>query len=202
MSTSSNDMTTIVYSDSNKYNAATTSDKGSTNLQKVNPYGMNGYKLVGANSGLKISKMTKLGVQAPPGTKFIINGDKNIVMGRTGVYELDEDFEVTELVFIRPRKFKLDENSTDTALKEGIEALRTARENFEQAISEITAEPDTADYWKEYNTCYVDYMREYQNAYAQFLQGVNGIYTYPNPDDTDADENFDELENIIIDFLY
>jgi hypothetical protein len=45
-------------------------------------------------------------------------------------------------------------------------------------------------------------MREYQGAYAQFLQGVNGIYRLPNPDVPDSDENFEELENIIIDFLY
>lgn len=163
---------------------------------------MSGYKkLVDKTDGL-VTQITKLGIQAPPGTKFTINNDKNLIMGRTGVYELDEDFKVNELHFERPKKFQLDENQTNTALENGIAALQQARDNFDQAVSEITAEEGTADYWKEYNTCYVNYMREYQGAYAQFLQGVNGIYRLPNPDVPDSDENFEELENIIIDFLY
>lgn len=205
MSTNGKNKMEIVYSDSKAYNAecsVNANEGASSSYSKVNLYGLNGYILVGDNSSLGIPKMTKIGVQAPPGTRFIINGDKEIMMGRTGVYELDEDFEVTQLVFVRPKKYVLDENNTNFALNNGIEALSTAKKNFEEAVSKITAEPDTADYWKEYNSCYIDYMREYQNAYAQFLQGVNGIYKLPNSEDPNSDENFEELENIIIDFLF
>jgi hypothetical protein len=84
---------------------------------------MSGYKkLVDKTNGL-VTQMTKLGIQAPPGTKFTINNDKNLIMGRTGVYELDEGFKVDELHFERPKKFQLDENQTNTALENGIAAL-------------------------------------------------------------------------------
>lgn len=133
---------------------------------------------------------------------MMINGDKEIMVGRTGIYELDENFTVTELGFIRPRKYELSVGQTQDALNNGMTQLETAKKNFDAAVAAITAEEGTAEYWKQYNTCYSDYRREYQTAYALFLQGVNGIYIRPNENDADADENFEELENIIIDFLY
>ena len=42
--------------------------------------------------------VTKLGIQAPPGTIASING-KPILIGRTGIYELDEDIKIESLSF-------------------------------------------------------------------------------------------------------
>ena len=38
----------------------------------------------------------KLGIQAPPGTQWEINS-KQILIGRTGIYELDDDIEINTL---------------------------------------------------------------------------------------------------------
>lgn len=42
--------------------------------------------------------LVKLGIQAPVGTKFVINGE-NIRIGATGIYELDYTVNVKELYF-------------------------------------------------------------------------------------------------------
>lgn len=43
--------------------------------------------------------LVKLGIQAPVGTKFIINGE-TIRIGTTGIYELDYTVNVKELYFL------------------------------------------------------------------------------------------------------
>lgn len=43
--------------------------------------------------------LVKLGIQAPIGTKFVINGE-NIRIGATGIYELDYTVNIKELYFI------------------------------------------------------------------------------------------------------
>ena len=43
-------------------------------------------------------KWIKLGIQAPPGSEWEIN-DKKILIGRTGIYELDDDIVVTSLKY-------------------------------------------------------------------------------------------------------
>lgn len=42
--------------------------------------------------------ITKLGIQAPPGTMLSIN-NKPILIGRTGIYELDDDITIDSLQF-------------------------------------------------------------------------------------------------------
>ena len=48
------------------------------------------------------AKVTKLGVQAPPHTKMVIDG-RDIQVGNTGIYELDDD------IIIEKIKFKTDQ---------------------------------------------------------------------------------------------
>ena len=43
--------------------------------------------------------LVKLGIQAPVGTKFIINGE-TIRIGATGIYELDYTVNIKELYFL------------------------------------------------------------------------------------------------------
>jgi hypothetical protein len=58
------------------------------------------------------------------------------------------------------------------------------------------------DYWQEYNTIYDEYETSYEVALAKFNSGLNGIYKLPNPDNPDAAENYQDLVNVIIDFIY
>lgn len=44
------------------------------------------------------AKVTKLGVQAPPHTKMVIDG-RNIQVGNTGIYELDDDITISAIKF-------------------------------------------------------------------------------------------------------
>jgi len=45
------------------------------------------------------AQVTKLGVQAPPHTKMIIDG-RNIQVGNTGIYELDDDIIIEKIKFV------------------------------------------------------------------------------------------------------
>ena len=45
-------------------------------------------------------QIVKLGIQAPAGTVVVLNDNKNIVIGRSGIYELnDDDIIITSVVF-------------------------------------------------------------------------------------------------------
>ena len=90
MSTSNSNITQILYSNSINKNAdcsVAINSSASSNYKKIDIYDEN---LIGKSSLIGVEKIKKLGVQAPAGTKFIINGDKEIMVGRTGIYELDD----------------------------------------------------------------------------------------------------------------
>lgn len=57
-------------------------------------------------------------------------------------------------------------------------------------------------YWDAYNNIQTAYIEAYQTALSLYNQGVNGIYVLPNPDNVDAPENYQDLYNVIIDFIY
>ena len=46
------------------------------------------------------------------------------------------------------------------------------------------------------------YNKEYQTALSLYNMGLNGVYTLPNSSDENAEENYEVLYNIIIDFIY
>lgn len=54
---------------------------------------------------LGLTKITKLGVQAPWRTKMIID-NKTIVVGATGIYELPEGIEISSLSFVNSAELK------------------------------------------------------------------------------------------------
>ena len=68
-------------------------------------------------------QFSKVGIQAPPGTKLVMNTNKNIMIGRTGVYELDEDIAITGLYFLRPKNYILDTETTEKNLSDGKKKL-------------------------------------------------------------------------------
>lgn len=150
------------------------------------------------------SGFIKLGVQAEPGTRVILNKNKVILIGKTGIYELD-DILITDMQFDRPKKYELKEQETQTALAEGMEGMGQAEEARDAALAALTLEEPTLsdeDYWKKYTKIQETYDAAYQKALVQFNTGLNGVYGPPNPAEPNAPENFDELYNIIVDFIY
>lgn len=159
------------------------------------------------------SQFNKVGVQAPAGTKIVMNESKTIVVGRTGIYELDDDIAITNMYFIRPRKYEKDEEASQQAIEQGTEGMQAAdkkrADDLEQFYKEnpVMPDPDTDPegyraYWDSYNNIQTTYIEAYQTALSLYNQGVNGIYVLPNPDNIDAPENYQDLYNVIIDFIY
>lgn len=159
------------------------------------------------------SQFNKVGVQAPAGTKIVMNESKTIMVGRTGIYELDDDIAITNMYFIRPRKYEKDEEASQQAIEQGTEGMQAAdkkrADDLEQFYKEnpVMPDPDTDPegyraYWDSYNNIQTTYIEAYQTALSLYNQGVNGIYVLHNPDNIDAPENYQDLYNVIIDFIY
>lgn len=159
------------------------------------------------------SQFNKVGVQAPAGTKIVMNESKTIMVGRTGIYELDDDIAITNMYFIRPRKYEKDEEASQQAIEQGTEGMQAAdkkrADDLEQFYKEnpVMPDPDTDPegyraYWDSYNNIQTTYIEAYQTALSLYNYGVNGIYVLPNPDNIDAPENYQDLYNVIIDFIY
>lgn len=159
------------------------------------------------------SQFNKVGVQAPAGTKIVMNESKTIMVGRTGIYELDDDIAITNMYFIRPRKYEKDEEASQQAIEQGTEGMQAAdkkrADDLEQFYKENPVMPDSDTdpegyraYWDSYNNIQTTYIEAYQTALSLYNQGVNGIYVLPNPDNIDAPENYQDLYNVIIDFIY
>lgn len=159
------------------------------------------------------SQFNKVGVQAPAGTKIVMNESKTIMVGRTGIYELDDDIAITNMYFIRPRKYEKDEEASQQAIEQGTEGMQAEDKkranDLEQFYKEnpVMPDPDTDPegyraYWDSYNNIQTTYIEAYQAALSLYNQGVNGIYVLPNPDNIDAPENYQDLYNVIIDFIY
>ena len=72
------------------------------------------------------SQFNKVGVQAPAGTKIVMNESKTIMVGRTGIYELDDDIAITNMYFIRPRKYEKDEEASQQAIEQGTAGMQAA----------------------------------------------------------------------------
>lgn len=154
------------------------------------------------------NQFIKLGVQAPPGTRMVLNDIKTIMIGQTGMYELDDNVPITSLYFVRPRKYELKQDLTDAALQGGTDAMRAAEKKRENAMKKLGAEPSKSniegfkEYWRNYSQIQTVYIKEYNAGYTQFLSGTAGIYQIPNPNNIKAPENYNDLYNVIIDFIY
>lgn len=144
-------------------------------------------------------QFTKLGIQAPPGTRVILNTNKTILIGQSGIYELDDDIVITSLQFTRPRKYIKDQGRTETELNFGIEAMEEAIKARDAALAELEAKKDemtTVEYWTEFTQIQSEYDTAYQAALEHFNNGLNGIYKL------DEENPYQDLYNIIIDFTY
>lgn len=163
-------------------------------------------------SQFKKGNFNKLGIQAPPGTKFYINSSTSpIMIGRTGIYELDEDINVSSLKFEAPKNYELNESKTQEHLVEGINQTKAAKAFYDNYMTKIAGLPGnkdsqgyTAQYWKDYNVIYkggtlsnnenieTGYSAQMEGAYSSMIQGINGVYDV---------KGVKEINNVIIDFL-
>lgn len=169
------------------------------------------------------ARFTRLGIQAPPGTKVVLNRTHSVIIGRTGVYELEAD--VTHMYFVKMRKYERDEEAILKAKYDGSKMMHDAEV---ARIANMNALPWTEDFpanensWENWQSRSGDKSEDYWNKYisyeSQFIDGENrdgyeaglalyqkgrnGIYKLPNPQDEDAEENFVDLRNVVIDFIY
>lgn len=154
------------------------------------------------------TQFTKVGIQAKPGTIVVMNDMKTIMIGQSGIYELDGDITITSLYFKRPPKYTKDVDSSNAAIDEGIAKIKAAEEKQSKALAALGPEPNKTDeiafksYWDRYNTIQTTFIQEYSEGLNLFQTGNNGIYRLPNPDNIQAPENYDDLYDVIIDFIY
>ena len=159
------------------------------------------------------SQFNKVGIQASPGTQIVMNNAKTIMVGRTGIYELDDDIAITAMYFVRPRKYKKDEEASAEAIEQGVAGMQAAEDARERALEQFYVDnpviPDRETdpegyqaYWDAYNNIQMTYIAAYQEALNLYNSGINGIYVLPNPGDVNAPENYQDLYNVIIDFIY
>lgn len=159
------------------------------------------------------SQFNKVGIQASPGTQIVMNNAKTIMVGRTGIYELDDDIAITAMYFVRPRKYEKDEEASAEAIEQGVARMQAAEEARERALEQFYVDnpviPDRETdpegyqaYWDAYNNIQMTYIAAYQEALNLYNSGINGIYVLPNPGDVNAPENYQDLYNVIIDFIY
>lgn len=152
-------------------------------------------------SASSAKQFTKVGIQAPPGAQVVMNASKTIMIGRTGIYELDEDIVITSMKFVRPTVYIKDEKESESKKQEGEKIIKEAKAALEAAIAALGEEPTdpTSDayktYWNGYNEANETYITAFQKGSVILNQGLNGVY---KEDKT----VIGELDNVIVDFIY
>lgn len=129
----------------------------------------------------------KVGIQAPPGTKFILN-NKEFIIGPSGIYELSNVI-INQLYFLPLNKYKIDTNNTNTNLNEGKEIMQDALANYRSQTLRLTLDSqENIDLYKQITE---EYITLYETGYNQYQVGLNGIY---------EQDGFQIQKNIIIDY--
>lgn len=146
------------------------------------------------------SGYTKVGIQAPPGTRAVLNTTKTILIGRTGIYELEEDILISSLYFIKPKNYILDTDATQRALDNGIAGFSAAEANRSSRLADLSRQLSTGaitqdQYWKLYTEVQAEYDEAYAQALSEYNLGINGVYKL-DENQIDAD-----LYNIIVDYV-
>lgn len=205
VSTKQGDLSELVYSavyqnNLNDSTETTTNDETDYENKKIDIFGVNILK--GFNN------VKKIGIQAPPGTKFTFNKATTqdtgewIMVGRTGIYELNDDIVINYLRFQRPQNYIVNKELSQQLQATGTGIMKVARDIFLQKINELEKTlgqaPDRteagSEYWTEYNNAHQNYITQYKSGLGIYLKGKAGVYV---PDPTIVD-----LYNIIIDFTY
>lgn len=162
-------------------------------------------------SQLDISEVTQLGVSAPAGTKMILNGNKNIIIGRTGIYELGDNIQITSISFVRPVKYIRDDSASQSAIEQGTAAMAAANETRQEALTQLSASyptiPNIGDegyeeYQAAYNQIQDTYVTSYKTAHELYTRGINGIYTLVNTSNPQSEENFGDIQDLYVLYTY
>lgn len=135
----------------------------------------------------------KLGIQAPPGTLVILNDSKNIVIGKTGIYELDEDITIFSLKFIPQKIYRKDEEKTLESLNAGLMGMQEA-ENARNAALVNAANLTEEEYNTQYQIIQETFLSSYEESLKLYNLGVNGVYIF--------EDEYELLHDVIIDFIY
>lgn len=205
VSTKQGDLSELIYSavyqnNLNDSTETTTNDEIDYENKKIDIFGANILK--GFNN------VKKIGIQAPPGTKFTFNKATTqdtgewIMVGRTGIYELNDDIVINYLRFQRPQNYIINKELSQQLQATGTGIMKVARDTFLQKINDLEKTlgqaPDRteagSEYWTEYNNAHQNYITQYKSGLGIYLKGKAGVYV---PDPTIVD-----LYNIIIDFTY
>ncbi|MDE6284863.1 MAG: hypothetical protein K2M17_03880 [Bacilli bacterium] len=153
-----------------------------------NPERINIFNDVLSQTG--IASIKKLGIQAPPGTICYIN-DQEIMIGRSGMYELDEVIIVSSLYFVKKQIFILDSAATADQLASSKERMDYLEERRQQQTASLNR--SDPEYYKKYIEIQEQFYKEYSVTLELYNEALQGIYIRGGEED---------LENIIIDFLY
>ena len=170
---------------------------------KVNIFTSNIFKQWGA------SNITKVGIQAPPGTKFAFstrttNDDEiqgpQIMIGQSGIYELD-GIQLDGLTFFRPKGYALDVEASNQLIHDGKGIMSSAKEEFDltyESLKKLYSSASNSNsnkiFWEEYEKNHKAYISQYNLGRSMYLQGLSGVYI---TEDSERD-----LQNVIIDFVY
>lgn len=173
------------------------------------------------NDIVKGRTFTKVGIQAQPGTKVVMGTDntgtnnKTIMIGITGTYELDDDIAIKSMKFIRPLKYELKVDESNQAMKDGAQMIKKAEDDREAALQTALAnygvggvppsDPSQSTftlYWNEFNRIQTQFLEDYNKGLDKYQSGINGIYKLPHEDMLEHPDNYDDLYNVIIDFIY
>lgn len=163
-------------------------------------------------------QFSKVGVQSPPGTRLVLNTNKQILIGRTGIYELDEDIAITNLYFVQPTKYSRNEEESLAAVNEGLTIIKRAESVRVEKMRALNFNyptppgPEDTAYWNSYNTIESEYLNGdgssepeydgegnmtnnpgYNIGLNRYNLGTNGIYDL---------DGYEDLENVIVDFIY
>lgn len=142
-----------------------------------------------------------LGIQAPPGTQFILAaGDipKKCIMGNTGVFELEEE-NITNysLYFLKSPIYEYDKDTSETYENEGKRLMEEA--NTDRSNNMTLLDPNSEEYWDNYMAIQETYINKYYTGKNVYLKGYNGIYV-PMKDEN-GNLKTEELYDIIIDYV-
>lgn len=130
------------------------------------------------------NSLTKIGIQAPPGTQLQMNGIKEIMIGRTGIYELDEGISITSLKFYRPKTYVVNNSKTAENQKKGQEQMDAAKQTYDEEVAGLSRE---------------DYAG-LQKAAEKYYKALNAGYSLYQTKVYDVEEG--DLANVIIDYIY
>lgn len=154
--------------------------------------------------------ITKLGIQAQPGTKVILglgnNSEVPIIIGRSGIYELDDRISITQLKIEPTPIYKFDEEATRAAQDAALEQFNQI-EDQPLNVDKKNTEPGWGNEQEKVKKWVESYQKNnstFNEGYPKYLQGLYGIYTPITEKDEEGKETpkTEDIYNLIIDYIY